>query len=136
MPDLQTLTTEDYALQWVVMLILFGLVLWKYVPEIRNRLNSWRKKENQEESVANTAQQNTEQIKALKKQAFANEARIDTLEEFITSEKEYRTKQAIEQKLIINTLFAIIKGLEEQGCDGPVHEAHEEIERFLIEQAH
>ncbi len=134
--DLHALTTQEYALQWGVMLVLFLMLLWKYVPEIRNRLNSWRKKENAEESVASATQQNTEQIKNLKKQAFTNEARIDSLESFIVSEKEYRTKQAAEQKLIINALFAIIKGLEEQGCDGPVHEAHEEIERFLIDQAH
>ena len=35
-----------------------------------------------------------------------------------------------------NTLLACLKGLEEQGCDGPVHEAIDRIEKDLNLRAH
>ena len=35
-----------------------------------------------------------------------------------------------------NTLLTCLKGLEEQGCDGPVHEAIDRIEKDLNLRAH
>jgi RAB protein geranylgeranyltransferase component A len=41
-----------------------------------------------------------------------------------------------EQTLIIYGLLACLKGLKEQGCNGPVSEAVEKIEKHLNKQAH
>lgn len=37
-----------------------------------------------------------------------------------------------EQTIILKGVLACLKGLSEQGCDGPVHEAEKEIEQYLI----
>ena len=41
-----------------------------------------------------------------------------------------------EMKLICSGVLACLKGLREQGCDGPVDSAIEEIERYIKDQAH
>ena len=41
-----------------------------------------------------------------------------------------------EQCLIIYGLLACLKGLKEQGCDGPVTDAIDKIEKHINQQAH
>lgn len=41
-----------------------------------------------------------------------------------------------EQKLLVYGLLACLRGLQEQGCNGPVTEAVNKIEKHLNEQAH
>lgn len=41
-----------------------------------------------------------------------------------------------EQTLIVYGLLACLKGLAEQGCDGPVHDAIDKIEKHLNQKAH
>ena len=54
-------------------------------------------------------------------------------------EERHKTDQSgmqEEQTLIIYGLLACLKGLKEQGCNGPVSEAVEKIEKHLNKQAH
>lgn len=41
-----------------------------------------------------------------------------------------------EQTLIIYGLLACLKGLKEQGCNGPVTEAINKIEKYINKEAH
>ena len=41
-----------------------------------------------------------------------------------------------EQTLMIYGILAGLKGLAEQGCDGPVHDAINRIEKYLNQKAH
>lgn len=41
-----------------------------------------------------------------------------------------------EQTILTYGVLACLKGLAEQGCDGPVHEAIEKIEKHINVQAH
>lgn len=41
-----------------------------------------------------------------------------------------------EQKLVVYGVLACLKGLKEQGCNGPVTEAINKIEKYLNEEAH
>ena len=41
-----------------------------------------------------------------------------------------------EQQLLTMGVLACLKGLKEQGCDGPVTDAIKKIEEHLLEQAH
>jgi len=38
-----------------------------------------------------------------------------------------------EQTIILRGVLACLKGLSEQGCDGPVHEAEKNIENYLLQ---
>lgn len=41
-----------------------------------------------------------------------------------------------EQTLVVYGVLACLKGLKEQGCNGPVTEAINKIEKYLNEEAH
>lgn len=41
-----------------------------------------------------------------------------------------------EQHLITKGTLASLKGLKEQGCNGPVTEALEELDEYILKQAH
>ena len=57
---------------------------------------------------------------------------------FARQEKQDAEIQAIktEQSLMTFGVLACLKGLQEQGCDGPVTEAIDKIERYLNQAAH
>lgn len=54
---------------------------------------------------------------------------IDKLKEEMEDSKEERT-------ILLQGLLACLKGLQEQGCDGPVKKGIEDIEEYLIKKTH
>ena len=57
---------------------------------------------------------------------------------FLKQEKQDRDIKAIkeEQTVLVRGIFACLMGLKEQGCNGPVTEAIEQIENHINKQAH
>jgi len=57
---------------------------------------------------------------------------------YLKQEKQDKDIKAIkeEQSLLTQGVLACLKGLQEQGCDGPVTHAIIKIEKHLNEQAH
>lgn len=65
--------------------------------------------------------------------------RYNKLYDFIKKQEDQdKAIQAIqeEQTILTEGILACLKGLQEQGADGPVTEAINKIERHLIEKAH
>lgn len=53
--------------------------------------------------------------------------------------KEYATditNQKQESKILCKGILACLRGLEEQGCNGPVHEGIAEMEQHLLDSSH
>ena len=63
----------------------------------------------------------------------AQDTKIKALEQ--KHEDDMKTIQE-EQTLIVYGLLACLKGLQEKGCNGPVTEAVEKIEKHLNRKAH
>lgn len=62
--------------------------------------------------------------------------RLDNFEIRITTlEGESKTNKK-ENALLLKGQLACLKGLKEQGCNGPVTQSILEIENYLLEQAH
>ena len=57
---------------------------------------------------------------------------------FLKQEKQDRDIKAIkeEQTVLVHGVLACLMGLKEQGCNGPVTEAIEQIENHINKQAH
>lgn len=57
---------------------------------------------------------------------------------FLKQEKQDRDIKAIkeEQTVLVHGVLACLKGLSEQGCNGPVTEAINQIEKHINKQAH
>ncbi len=57
---------------------------------------------------------------------------------FLKQEKQDRDIKSIkeEQTVLVHGVLACLMGLKEQGCNGPVTEAIEQIENHINKQAH
>lgn len=65
------------------------------------------------------------------------EAKFDTeVKELRAKHEKDRSGIQEEQTLVVYGLLACLKGLAEQGCDGPVSEAIDKIEKHINKKAH
>lgn len=69
-------------------------------------------------------------IEALKSQHVAD---VEKLENELAEEMR---KNNIELQILTRGILACLKGLQEKGCNGPVTETANEIERYLNQKAH
>ena len=69
-------------------------------------------------------------IEALKNQ---HEADVEKLENELAEEIR---KNNVELQILTRGILACLKGLQEKGCNGPVTETANEIERYLNQKAH
>ena len=78
-------------------------------------------------------------VSAVKRKA-KEEAALQEIRDDLEEEKQHtvtvRRSCHEEQTLIIYGLLACVKGLKEQGCDGPVTIAINEIEKHINQKAH
>lgn len=73
-------------------------------------------------SIINKIEKNTEDIKNLKEAMEVIKAEV---------------KDGKEERLVlVNGVLACLKGLKEQGCNGPVTEGIIKIETYLMEKSH
>lgn len=75
-------------------------------------------------------EQQTTDLEKLKKQ---HEADVQALENELAEEMR---KNNAELQLLTYGVLACLKGLQEKGCNGPVTEAVNKIERYLNQKAH
>ena len=64
---------------------------------------------------------------------------IFSIYRFVTHQSEQDreiTKMKEEQQVVCYGVLACLRGLREQGCDGPVNDAINTLEKHLNEQAH
>ena len=73
-------------------------------------------------STLDKINQNTKDIAELKNE-------VGVLKSEIKDSKE-------ERLILVNGVLACLKGLKEQGCDGPVTEGINQIEDYLIKKSH
>lgn len=64
------------------------------------------------------------------------EDRIDNLELRVKELERASETNKEENALLLKGQLACLKGLKEQGCNGPVTQSINEIEAYLVKQAH
>lgn len=74
------------------------------------------------QSILNRINKNEEDIKVLK-------AEMEVIKTEARDSKE-------ERLLLVNGVLACLKGLKEQGCNGPVTEGIRQIENYLMQKSH
>lgn len=62
--------------------------------------------------------------------------RIDKLEKDVSELKQDSKDNKEENMILLKGQLACLKGLKEQGCNGPVTESIKEIEEYIIEKTH
>ena len=62
------------------------------------------------------------------------EPMIEPIKKDVEDLKEIAKQNKKESKILLRAQLACLKGLKEQGCNGPVTESIAEIEKYLIEK--
>lgn len=62
--------------------------------------------------------------------------KIENFEQRITTLENSDKTKTTENKILLKAQLACLKGLQKQGCNGPVTQSINEIEAYLLEQAH
>lgn len=65
-----------------------------------------------------------------------NAISIKSLEERVTKLEEESSDSKEERLILLKGQLACLKGLKEQGCNGPVTKAIQDIEMYLISKSH
>ena len=123
----QTIITAGAVLSAVIAFVTLFWKLFKWINHQKEQDN--RIKENGEK-IDEAEKRLNEKIDGLKEQH--NEDIHAVKDMHIRDQKVLQE----EQSLIIYGLLACLKGLAEQGCDGPVSEAITKIEKHINKKAH
>ena len=125
---------------WLVIAILVVYFFYKEWPEFKRRITSGALKEQQEEEEDRTVGERLDSIeKEIKQVNQKLERDYYRLNEFETKLRRTRDTQAdINQELeiIMRALIGVLKGLQEQGANGPTRSAEQEIQAYLTKKAH
>lgn len=101
----------------------FGGLMWGFFKWVN-------KQNNQDKEIAEIKANCKNEIKAVKEHF---EKEIKALRDLHNQDQQSMQE---EQTLVIYGLLACLKGLAEQGCDGPVSEAIDHIEKHINKKAH
>ena len=123
----QTIITAGAVLSAVIAFVTLFWKLFKWINHQKEQDN--RIKENADE-IAEAEKRLNKKIDILKEQH--NEDIHAVKDMHIRDQKGLQE----EQSLVIYGLLACLKGLAEQGCDGPVSEAITKIEKHINKKAH
>lgn len=107
--DAQSLITAGAVLSTVAAFVTLGWKLFQWIDSVKEL----------KQEVSELKDRLDSDIEAVKKMHNSDR---DSIQE--------------EQTLIVYGLLACLKGLKEQGCDGPVSEAIDRIEKHINKKAH
>lgn len=118
--DAQTIITAGALLTALVGFVTLGWKLFKWINHQKE----------QDQEITDIKVQHTKDIADLKTQHAKDIADVKAM--------HHKDTEGIqeEQTLVVYGLLACLKGLAEQGCDGPVSEAIDRIEKHINKKAH
>lgn len=118
--DAQTIITAGAVLTALVGFVTLGWKLFKWINHQKE----------QDQEITNIKVQHAKDIADLKTQHAKDMAEVKAM--------HHKDTEGIqdEQTLVVYGLLACLKGLAEQGCDGPVSEAIDRIEKHINKKAH
>ena len=133
------ITGESMAV-WILIAFLVCYFIYKEWPEFRNRVSSGAVKEQKDELNERTVSQRLDTIesdvKEIKEKIGRDYVRINSIEAQLDKTKIAQAGLMEELEIIMRALLAVLRGLQEQGANGPTKAAEEEIQDYLTKKAH
>ena len=139
-PKLWGLLPGESLLQWLLLLFLLGLFIYREWPgfweRVSRKIQREARIEQADRSLSDRLDQIEADVKEIKEKLGRDYTRMNTLED--QQEKEHKAVQSMikEQAIIMRALLGTLKGLQELGANGPTKEAQAEIVEYLNNQAH
>ena len=137
---LAEVVTGEQVVVWLLIAFLVGFFIYKELPELRKRMSSRALKEQKDEQIDKTVEQRLDSIeqelKELNDKVHRDYDRLNRIDRQIDKTKAAQADVMEELGIIMRALLGVLKGLQEQGSNGPTVEAEKEINDYLNKKAH
>lgn len=127
---------DNPVLVTLLILILFAYFCYKEYPELKRRLKGQASSELDREAIVARLDAIERKVDDLTSKSGRDYIRLNAIEECLRQHDAGLTESLRERQLLMSGMLACLKGLKEKGCDGPVTEAINSIEAYLIEESH
>ena len=125
---------------WLLIAFLVCYFVHKEWPEFKKRVSHGAVKEQRDEQTDRTVDQRLDAIesdvKEIKDKLNRDYYRINRVEQQIDKTKSTQANEMEELEIIMRALLGVLRGLQEQGTNGPTKEAEAEIQAYLNKKAH
>jgi len=125
---------------WAVFAILILYFVYKEWPDFKARVSKGPLKDQRDSADARTVEERLgsieSEIKQVNQKLDRDYYRINDLEVKLRKTRESQANVNQELEIIMRALVGVLKGLQEQGANGPTRKAQEEIENYLNQKAH
>lgn len=126
--------------EWLLMLITGGAG----ASIAAGLMSIWQYKIKRKDTKEDAEDEQTKAIRSLEKRMDEIETKVENLRTYHETDmdaakrRESEEMQAIKNELCILSyaMLAALSGLQQQGCNGDVTEAHSRLEKHLNQQAH
>ena len=126
----------ESLLQWLLILFLVGLFIYKEWPGFWARVKSKAQGELREDTITVRLDRIEADVAEIKEKLGRDYNRINDVE--LRQDHDQKAMKDIkkEQAIIMRALLGTLRGLQELGANGPTKEAQAEIVEYLNDQAH
>ena len=138
--ELAELVTGQSVATWILIAFLVFYFIYKEWPDFRKRVSSGAVKETKEEandrSVGERLDSIEADVKEIQGKLQTDYLRLNQIEGRLDKTKETQGGLVEELEIIMRALLGVLRGLQEQGANGPTKEAEIEIQEYLTRKAH
>ena len=134
------LVTGESVASWLIIAVLVVYFVYKEWPEFMKRIRGTVEKDIEAEQTDKTLEQRLDSIEAhvqaIDEKLGRDYERINKVEYEMKRYKEAQVNTSEELEIIMRALVGVLKGLQEQGANGPTKTAEAEIQDYLNKKAH
>ena len=138
--ELAELVTGQSVATWILIAFLVFYFIYKEWPDFRKRVSAESVRETKEAETDRTVGQRLDTIEAdvkeIKGKLQTDYLRLNQIESRLNKTKETQGSLVEELEIIMRALLGVLRGLQEQGANGPTKEAEQEIQDYLTRKAH
>ena len=127
---------DNPVLVTLLILALFVYFCYREYPELMRRIKGRARSEMNENAIVERLAAIEQKVDDLTERTARDYYRLNSIEERLRKQETGLTESLQERQLLMTGMLACLKGLQEQGVDGPVTEAITSIEKYLVEQSH
>ena len=127
---------DNPVLVTLLILILFGYFCYREYPELMRRIKGKAVSDLTNDTIVARLDVIEKKVDDLTSKSARDYVRLNNIEESLRQHDVGMSESLRERQLLMTGILACLKGLKEQGCNGPVSEAIMSIEAYLIEESH
>lgn len=137
---LSELVTGGEVMAWLVIAILVVYFIYKEWPDFKNRITKGALEDQKEEQHDRTVEERLDSIekdiREINEKIGRDYTRINEYDKKLRKTQEIQADEMEELEIIMRALLGVLRGLQEQGANGPTKQAEGEILEYLGKKAH